>query len=259
MPPETDDDQPPPIAVDAPSAIPAQALAMALEEPTSNPVQPTTATGTISTVATGDSNVSDTVAPPPTDYDANKPPKPIMGDLVALSKTEWSAWTGGKPIYTWTGLDPSARIYHTSPNQLRPPLASSAQKGYNYRRTGLTKDLQFHPKSDLAVFQNAIWKHLRNTGMDTISYLPDPEDPTKMVSVVTNHARFTLLTAKKLGAAQVVKYDSYDATNDDAARTFLLASLNQALSNKIEERLDDDDPFFVVWLEFIKTIQSTSV
>jgi hypothetical protein len=48
-----------------------------------------------------------------------------------------------------------------------------------------------------------------------------------MVSVVTNHSRFTLLTAKKLGAAQIVKYDSDDATNDDAAHTFLLASLNQ--------------------------------
>jgi hypothetical protein len=40
---------------------------------------------------------------------------------------------------------------------------------------------------------------------------------------------------------------------------FFLPLSTKSLSNKIEERLDDDDPFFVVWLEFIKAIQSTSV
>ena len=92
--------------------------------------------------------------------------------------------------------------------------------------------------------------------MDTILYLPDP---TKMTSVVVNHARYTLQTAKKLGTSQLARYDAYDATNDDAARTFLLESITQSLANKIEERLDDEDPFYIVWLEFIKTIQSTSV
>jgi hypothetical protein len=113
---------------------------------------------------------------------------PIMGGLLALSKTEWAAWTGGKPLSDWSGLEPSARNQHVSPNQLRPALVTSAQKGYNYRRTGLEKELQYTTKTDLSVFQNSVWKHLRNSGMDTISYLPDPEDPTKMTSVVTNHA-----------------------------------------------------------------------
>jgi hypothetical protein len=182
-----------------------------------------------------------------------------MGGLLALSKTEWAAWTGGKPLSDWSGLEPSARNQHVSPNQLRPALVTSAQKGYNYRRTGLEKELQYTTKTDLSVFQNSVWKHLRNSGMDTISYLPDPEDPTKMTSVVTNHARFTLRTAKKLGAIQLTKYDPYDSTNDEAARTFLLKSITTTISQKIEEKLEDDDPFFVVWLEFIQTIQSTSI
>jgi hypothetical protein len=43
---------------------------------------------------------------------------------------------------------PAARDYHVSPNQLRPALASSAQKGYNYRRTGLAKEHQYTTKTD---------------------------------------------------------------------------------------------------------------
>jgi hypothetical protein len=95
--------------------------------------------------------------------------------------------------------------------------------------------------------------------MDTISYLPDPEDPTKMTSVVTYHARFTLRTTKKLGAIQLTKHDSYNTMNNDAARTFLLESITATISYKIEEKLNDKDPFFIVWLEFIQIIQSTSI
>ena len=73
----------------------------------------------------------------------NKPDKPIMGNLVSLSKDDWSAWTGGKPSYGWVTLDRSAAEDLLSPNQLRPVHASSSQKGYNFRRTGMTT--QFTP------------------------------------------------------------------------------------------------------------------
>lgn len=52
--------------------------------------------------------------------DGNKPVKPIMGNLVKLSKDEWVPWTGGKPNFNWTGLDTVEALgEHTSPNQLR--------------------------------------------------------------------------------------------------------------------------------------------
>ena len=60
-----------------------------------------------------------------------------MGGIVRLSKDNWAAWTGGKPITNWSGLDPTAETEHISPNQLRPVFAGAAQKGYNYRKTGL--------------------------------------------------------------------------------------------------------------------------
>ena len=186
----------------------------------------------------------------------NKPAVPTIGGLTALSKDEWSAWTGGKPKADWSGLEDHT-VDSTSPNQLRPIYVSAAQKGYNYRRTGL-KDT-FKPTNDLIAFQNSVWNHLTDTGMDSIAYLKDPLDATKMTNVVKAHARYTVQSAKALIEDQVPKYDKYDRTNDKAARTFLLASLQIDLSNKVAEKLDDDDPFPIVWLQFLKAIQSTSI
>jgi hypothetical protein len=163
---------------------------------------------------------------------SNKPIKPLMGGLVALVKDEWSAWTGGKPNSDWTELE-TLVLDITSPNQLRPVHASAAQKGYNHRRTGLTT--KFNPSSDWTVFQTAVWNHLRDSGMDTIAYLKDPEDDKKMSNVVKSHARYTVDSAKTLCAEQVAKYDKHDRTNDVAAKAFLLASIEESLSNRVEE------------------------
>ena len=85
---------------------------------------------------------------------------------------------------------------HTSPNQLRPVYVSSAQKGYNFRRRG-HKTL-FKSADDLIGYQNIVWNHLKDTGMDSIAYLRDPTDGTKMTNVVKAHARYTVQSAKAL-------------------------------------------------------------
>lgn len=74
----------------------------------------------------------------PVAEEIKKPDKPIMGNVIRLSKDDWSAWTGGKPISDWSGLAPSASDELTSPNQLRPDYASASQKAYNYRCTGMS-------------------------------------------------------------------------------------------------------------------------
>ena len=189
---------------------------------------------------------------------SSKPLVPLIGGITLVTKDEWSAWTGGKPNYTWTGLDGSiALLEHTSPNQLRPVYVSAAQKGYNFRRTG--HKISFKPSDDLISFQNVVWDHLKDTGMDSIAYLRDPTDDAKMTNVIKAHARYTVQSAKLLAEAQVQRYDKYDRTNDMAARTYLLASLSTELSNKVTEKLDDSDSFPVVWLQFLKSIQSTSI
>jgi hypothetical protein len=188
---------------------------------------------------------------------AIRPDKPTMGNIVSLSKDDWSAWTGGKPASGWMCLDATASDELTSPNQLRPVHASASQKGYNYRRTGMTT--QFTPTSSLVDFQNAVWEHLTDCGMDTIAYLPDPEDSLMMTNVVKSHSRYTVQTAKSLGAPQLLLYDKYDKNNDRAAVKYLLSSLTPTLMSKIKEKTEDADPFPVIWLQLIKTIQSTSI
>ncbi|KAI2510655.1 hypothetical protein MHU86_3766 [Fragilaria crotonensis] len=188
---------------------------------------------------------------------SDRPDKPIMGNIVSLSRDDWSAWTGGKPAPGWVGLDPSAADDITSPNQLRPVHASASQKGYNFRRTGMTT--LFTQASSLVDFQNAVWDHLVDCGMDTIAYLPDPESSSVMTNVVRSHSRYTVATAKTLSSQQILRYDKYDKSNDLAATKFLLSSLDPALMSKIKEKMDDDDSFHVVWLQLIKTIQSTSI
>jgi hypothetical protein len=61
--------------------------------------------------------------------DEGKPPKPIIGAVIALSRDSWSAWTGGKPKADWSGLDPSSETETASPNQLRPGLSLSRLQG----------------------------------------------------------------------------------------------------------------------------------
>ena len=96
--------------------------------------------------------------------------------------------------------------------------------------------------------------------MDSIAYLRDPTDGTKMTNVVKAHARYTVQSANALAEGQVALYETYDRTND-MARTHLLASLAVDLSNKkVAEKLDEADSFPVVcWLQFLKSIQSTSI
>ena len=97
----------------------------------------------------------------------------------------------------------------------------------------------FKPADNLTSFQNSVWEHLTDTGMDSIAYLPDPTDESKMSNVVKSHARYTVQSAQTLIERQLVRYDK---TNDKAARTYLLASLAIELSNKVAKKLEDTDP-----------------
>ena len=191
------------------------------------------------------------------DVEENKPRTPKMGGIVRLTKDEWAAWTGGKPKYKWKGLDDAANTEHTSPNQLRPTYASSAQKGYNYRRDGMTT--KFKKGDQLTTFVTKVWNHLVDTGMDTIAYLPDPENSKVMTNVVKCHSRFTIDSARSFKDDASDWFDKYDKTNDKAARHFVLESLDEDLKDKVEDKLEDDDTFTVTWLTFIKAIQSVSI
>jgi hypothetical protein len=95
--------------------------------------------------------------------------------------------------------------------------------------------------------------------METIAYLPDPENSSTMSNVIKSHSRYTVATAKTLSSRQALLYNAYDKTNNLDAAKFLLSSLDPALISKIKGKTDDNDSFHVVWLQLIKTIQSTLI
>ena len=179
-----------------------------------------------------------------------------MGGMDTSSKTA-TPWTGGAPNFDWSGLSPSSPTLYSSPNQLRPVEASSSQKAYNHCKEGLST--KFQRSSDLHSFKKDVWQHLVDCGMDTITYLPDPEDKTEVSTVITAHSRYTVSLGKDLSKDLKNKFDSYDNINDKAATTFLMNSLDTSLKNELEDRKQDSDAFTVVWLRLLHLLTSTSV
>jgi hypothetical protein len=82
-----------------------------------------------------------------------------MGRLLQSTHGEFEPWTGGRPLYDWSGLDTTWVTKSKSPNQLHPSSSSGAQKSYNYRQKGLKTS--FDRGSDLSVFQTALLKKLQ--------------------------------------------------------------------------------------------------
>jgi hypothetical protein len=115
-----------------------------------------------------------------------------MGGLLQSTHGEFEPWTGGRPLYDWSGLDSTWVTKSKSPNQPCPTSLSGAQKSYNYCQKGL--NTSFDRGSDLSVFQTALLKKLQDTGLDTIMYMPHPKDPKGMVSVLQYYASFMLDT-----------------------------------------------------------------
>jgi hypothetical protein len=111
----------------------------------------------------------------PASSSSNKPLVPLIGGITLVTKDEWSAWTGGKSSHTWSCL------CLCSPERL--PLQENWVQ------------ISFKPSDDLISFQNIVWDHLMDTGMDSIAYPRDPTDNTKMSNVIKAHARYTVQSA----------------------------------------------------------------
>ena len=138
------------------------------------------------------------------------PPKPTMGGLKKISDDDWIVWVGGKPSISWVTLakpNPAA----IEATQYRPLSISSSAKAAHYRTTGLKE--KFNRNTSILMFQKEVMDHLTSHGMDTITYLPDPSDKTKMVSIITDHDRFTPAAADRTETLQSLKYDQYDHAN----------------------------------------------
>jgi hypothetical protein len=102
-------------------------------------------------------------------------------------------------------------------------------------------------------------RHLLDHGLDTISYLPDAVDNTRVSSVVTEYTRFSVDSATIQARLIVTKFDKYDKTNDMEACEFLLNSLERTLAADLRMDLREGDNFPILYLRMIKLIRTTSI
>ena len=186
------------------------------------------------------------------------PTTPIMGGLVQSSKDEFAAWMGGKPLVDWSGLHPSSSTKLHVPTQAHPTSVSLSAKAYGYHTTGFETKF-FTKDKDFMSFSRKVPRHLEDHGMDTISFLPDPLDKNKMISVVKNHARFSLEYAQVEYKKIKNSMDAYDISNHEVAMTFLCNSLDPDLEELLDTHMDEDEAFPIAWLCLMDLIVSSSI
>lgn len=186
-----------------------------------------------------------------------KPVAPTIGGIVTKAGHQL-AWTGGRPKIDWSGLDPKAKQTPAETTQLRNEYHSVAYKQDQARIEGLSE--KFDKGSDLEVFITKVWKHLERHGLDSITYLPDPANPTvDMSSVVEMHARFTLDHVRAFIGSQWTKYDNYDLSNDSAAKEFLMNSVSAEIYKELHLACEKEDSFPVTFMQFMKIVRTVTI
>ena len=165
---------------------------------------------------------------------------------------------GGKPKADWSGIeDKSTRTMSDLCFRSMDPVAG--QKSTFYRTKGIST--KFDSKHSLTDFQRSVWDHLVKYGLDTISYLPDPRDPTKVLCTVNNHAQFTgdmnLVETSSNKTSNL--YDMWDKKHDSEAKEFLLSSLSPDLKKDFEPFYDrDKETFGIIWLRLVHYLVSSN-
>ena len=177
----------------------------------------------------------DDTDPPRTPGGAGSPPprtsfaplKPKFGNMSEVAKDSWVTWTGGKPKADWSGLE-EPNPTTVEPNQHRSTSLGTQAKSQFYRVKGM--ETKFGKNSDLLVFQKDVMQHLKEHGLDTITYLPDPTKKDTLVSVITDHARFTIEDGAK--TANKIREDHFDRSarsNEKDATRFVTNSVDMNL------------------------------
>ena len=102
--------------------------------------------------------------------------------------------------------------------------------------------------------------HLEDHGLDTITYIADPTDPTKNVSIVHHYGKFTRESGSEKGDDdKLIHFDSYALQNVTDAKKFLYNSVSDHHKKQLNQKCSQDCSFITYWLELIHSIQSTSM
>ena len=112
----------------------------------------------------------------------------------------------------------------------------------------------------LSDFGTKVMEHLKEYGLDTLTYLPDPGNTIDVLSVVYYHARFIGDMDKSLKFCNDCKkhYDSWDKKNDHDAKKFLLGSLSDKTREKFKPFHSNEDTFAGTWLRLVQHLVTTT-
>ena len=180
-----------------------------------------------------------------------------MGGISTSYDGTDTPFTGGVPRRDWTGLVVPTND-HVYPMQLRPVNTSAYIKADASLQLKMTPDPKFNKGSNFVQFTQDIVMELQVRGLDSISYLPHPTDPNGVLSVITDHARYTLDEARVLAEEFKTKWDSFDKINNFYAKKMLISSLHPDLQTDVRRKITENDPFPIIWLVMVERIQSTS-
>lgn len=190
--------------------------------------------------------------------------EPKMGGTLHRPDGRVIVWTGGVPLADWSGLkEPDPR--HVMPGQFRLTSVNSALKSQFYRTQGLRQKISRKPDADLLLSQRRVFEHLKTYGMQAITYLPDPScrdttiEKTRMISVVTHHTRFNLISAQNAELVQKGEYDEYDYENIEDAKKFLRNSLEPSLEIQLYENCPEEESFIVHWMHLTQLLGDFSI
>ena len=135
-----------------------------------------------------------------------KPDKPDMGGLIQTGKEDWTPWVGGKPKHDWTSLEESSPKF-IDPRQCRPTSAGSAQKSKACRVVPVEPKLS--KGGNLLDFLKNFKKRLETHGLDTVTYLPNPEKENEVLSALAHHSRCTREKATKPALVHCALFDAH--------------------------------------------------
>ena len=116
----------------------------------------------------------------------------------------------------------------------------------------------------LSSFESAVWKHLKECGLDLVFYFWTTDTSTGTVcmeEIITKHLRFllcnirTAVTNKKVTGTPVL-YNLYDLRNLLSARTFLLHLLSPNLQHNVEQKITDNTSGPEIWMAIVEETQS---
>ena len=180
-----------------------------------------------------------------------------MGRRIMQYDGSYVLYCGGEPKHDWSELTDESKLAPTRATQSCSLSVNDERKASEYRLRGLEQ--RFKQTDSLEQFQAQVKTHLLKYGLDTISYLPDPVEPTQMVSVVDHHAKFSQETAKQAHYPLRPRFDKYDLENDALASDFLMNSIDPDFASLIRNKVDLASPFAILWMTIIAEIRSSSI